>query len=82
MSTVNVRTVTTESEPTTNGESPRTNSYPVNNFEGIFEGYGKRGSYAKAYDEMFESGGAVRVPYRGIYAELAPCDASELSARS
>ena len=82
MSTVNVRTVTTESEPTTNGQSPRTNSHPANNFEGIFEGYGKRGSYAKAYDEMFESGRAVRVPYRGIYAELAPCDASELSARS
>ncbi len=31
---------------------------------------------------MFDAQGAVRGPYRGIYAELAPSDASELEARA
>src|SRR5689334_5002773 len=35
-----------------------------------------------AFDEMFDAQGAVRGPYRGIYAELAPSDASELKARA
>jgi len=54
----------------------------VKKFEGIFDGYGKRGPYATAFDEMFDNGGTVRTPYKGIYAELAPSDASELAARS
>lgn len=35
-----------------------------------------------AFDEMFDAHGAVRGPYKGIYAELAPSDASELKARA
>ncbi|MFZ0835000.1 MAG: circularly permuted type 2 ATP-grasp protein [Mycobacterium sp.] len=31
---------------------------------------------------MFDPGGSVRVPYKGIYAEMAPSDASDLAARS
>jgi len=74
---VTVRILTTE-----NGQSTRTRSQPVKKFDGIFEGYGKRGPYAAAFDEMFDKGGTVRTPYKGIYAELAPSDASELAARS
>jgi uncharacterized circularly permuted ATP-grasp superfamily protein len=74
---VSVRILTTE-----NGQSTRTRSQPVKKFDGIFEGYGKRGPYATAFDEMFDNGGTVRTPYKGIYAELAPSDASELAARS
>jgi uncharacterized circularly permuted ATP-grasp superfamily protein len=74
---VSVRIRTTE-----NGQSTRTRSQPVKKFDGIFEGYGKRGPYAAAFDEMFDNGGTVRTPYKGIYAELAPSDASELAARS
>ncbi|MDT5369960.1 MAG: hypothetical protein QOC62_4391 [Mycobacterium sp.] len=74
---MSVRIRTTE-----NGQSTRTRSQPVKKFDGIFEGYGKRGPYAAAFDEMFDNGGTVRTPYKGIYAELAPSDASELAARS
>ncbi len=35
-----------------------------------------------AFDEMFDNQGSVRTPYKGIYAELAPSDASDLEARS
>lgn len=35
-----------------------------------------------AFDEMFDTQGAVRGPYKGIYAELAPSDASDLKARA
>ncbi len=35
-----------------------------------------------AFDEMFDAQGIVRGPYKGIYAELAPSDASELKARA
>lgn len=35
-----------------------------------------------AFDEMFDAQGNVRGPYKGIYAELAPSDASELKARA
>jgi uncharacterized circularly permuted ATP-grasp superfamily protein len=48
----------------------------------IFDGYNKRGGYAKAFDEMFDASGNVRGSYKGIYAELAPSDASDLEARS
>ena len=35
-----------------------------------------------AFDEMFDAQGNVRGPYKGIYAELAPSDASDLKARA
>lgn len=51
--------------------------------ERIFGGYnGAADAYALAFDEMFDAQGAVRGPYKGIYAELAPSDASELEARA
>jgi uncharacterized circularly permuted ATP-grasp superfamily protein len=49
---------------------------------GIFDGYNGRGGYAEAFDEMFDAQGNVRGPYKGIFAELAPSDASELEART
>ncbi|EKF23128.1 A circularly permuted ATPgrasp family protein [Mycolicibacterium hassiacum DSM 44199] len=48
----------------------------------MFDGYDRVGSYAQAYDEMFDAQGNVRAPYKGIHAELAPSDASELQARA
>lgn len=50
--------------------------------ERIFSGYNTSAGYAMAFDEMFDAAGNVRGPYRGIYAELAPSDASELKARA
>ncbi|WP_044486666.1 circularly permuted type 2 ATP-grasp protein [Mycobacterium colombiense] len=51
--------------------------------ERIFGGYnGSSDAYDMAFDEMFDAQGAVRGPYKGIYAELAPSDASELKARA
>ena len=50
--------------------------------DGIFDGYNELGSYSKAFDEMFDAQGNVRGPYKGIFAELAPSDASELEARN
>ena len=50
--------------------------------ERIFEGYRTSDSYSMAFDEMFDAHGNVRGPYRGIYAELAPSDASELKGRA
>jgi len=50
--------------------------------ERIFGGYNTSDSYSMAFDEMFDAAGAVRVPYKGIYAELAPSDASDLKARA
>jgi len=48
----------------------------------IFGGYDDLGSYAAAFDEMFDRKGEVRAPYRGIHAELAPTDSGELEARA
>nr|WP_246133288.1 circularly permuted type 2 ATP-grasp protein [Mycobacterium helveticum] len=50
--------------------------------EHIFGGYDTSDSYSMAFDEMFDAQGAVRGPYKGIYAELAPSDASDLRARA
>ncbi|KAA8967325.1 circularly permuted type 2 ATP-grasp protein [Mycobacterium sp.] len=50
--------------------------------ERIFDGYNRSGPYAAAFDEMFDEQGNVRGPYKGIYDELAPSDASELAARA
>jgi len=61
---------------------PRGAARPQARREDIFGGYGTSDSYSLAFDEMFDAQGNVRVPYKGIYAELAPSDASELEARS
>jgi uncharacterized circularly permuted ATP-grasp superfamily protein len=61
---------------------PRSQSQLSTHYERIFDGYTERGSYADAFDEMFDGQGNVRGPYKGIYAELAPSDASELEARA
>jgi uncharacterized circularly permuted ATP-grasp superfamily protein len=51
--------------------------------ERIFGGYSTSDPcYSMAFDEMFDAQGNVRGPYKGIYAELAPSDASDLKARS
>lgn len=51
--------------------------------ERIFGGYNVASdAYDMAFDEMFDAAGAVRGPYKGIYAELAPSDASERKARA
>jgi uncharacterized circularly permuted ATP-grasp superfamily protein len=51
--------------------------------ERIFSGYNiSSDAYELAFDEMFDHQGTVRGPYKGIYAELAPSDASDLEARS
>ncbi|MCV7225506.1 circularly permuted type 2 ATP-grasp protein [Mycolicibacterium komossense] len=68
--------------PNETGRQSRNNSRSSKKHEQIFNGYNKRGTYAKAFDEMFDAQGNVRGPYKGIYAELAPSDASELEARS
>jgi uncharacterized circularly permuted ATP-grasp superfamily protein len=55
----------------------------VARYERIFGGYNLTSdAYALAFDEMFDAQGNVRGPYKGIYAELAPSDASDLEARS
>ncbi len=79
MSGVSVRTLPMRDETTENGPATR---IPSKKLEGIFESYRERGPYASAFDEMFDKAGTVRAPYKGIYAELAPSDASELAARS
>jgi uncharacterized circularly permuted ATP-grasp superfamily protein len=48
----------------------------------IFGGYNTSDLYSMAFDEMFDAQGNVRGPYKGIHAELAPSDASELKARA
>jgi uncharacterized circularly permuted ATP-grasp superfamily protein len=51
--------------------------------ERIFGGYSTSDAcYSMAFDEMFDAQGNVRGPYKGIYAELAPSDASDLKARA
>ena len=75
--TVNVRT-----RPTETRRQSGSKSRPVEHYERIFGGYNAPGIYAKAFDEMFDSNGNVRGPYKGIYTELAPSDASELQARA
>ena len=55
---------------------------PGNRYDGVFNGYDDVDGYAAAYDEMFDAQGAVRGLYKGVFAELAPSDTSELAARS
>ena len=60
----------------------RTNRKQSKRHEGVFDGYNSVGTYADAFDEMFDAQGNVRTPYKGIFAELAPSDAAELAARA
>jgi uncharacterized circularly permuted ATP-grasp superfamily protein len=68
--------------PTDTARSSRTNSQTRKRYEGIFDGYNNLGTYSQAFDEMFDAQDNVRGPYKGIFAELAPSDASELAARA
>ena len=68
--------------PSVTGRQSRSNSQSSNKYDQIFDGYNKRGTYAKAFDEMFDAQGNVRGPYKGIFAELAPSNAADLEARS
>ncbi len=77
MSTVSLRTL-----PTDTAKSARSNSRRAARYDGIFDGYNELGTYSEAFDEMFDAQGNVRGPYKGIFAELAPSDASELGARN
>ena len=74
---VALRTVPVETK-----RQPRTESRAAKGYERIFDGYNTASSYAEAFDEMFDGQGNVRGPYKGIYAELAPSDASDLEARA
>jgi uncharacterized circularly permuted ATP-grasp superfamily protein len=74
---VGVRTLSVETR-----RNSRSQARPSKRYQRIFDGYNHAGGYANAFDEMFDSRGNVRAPYRGIYAELAPSDASELEARA
>jgi uncharacterized circularly permuted ATP-grasp superfamily protein len=75
--TVALRTVPVGTRRQQRGESP-----PPKRYERIFDGYNTAGIYADAFDEMFDGQGNIRGPYKGIYAELAPSDASDLEARA
>src|SRR5882672_8300651 len=77
MSQVSLRTV-----PTASARSSRKSPSSTTRYDGIFDGYNSVGGYSQAFDEMFDADGNVRGPYKGIFAELAPSDASELAARS
>ena len=67
-------TLTSPAEKTKRRSSVRT--------ERIFGGYNTSDSYSEAFDEMFDAAGTVRGPYKGIYAELAPSDVSDLKGRA
>src|ERR1700676_2604392 len=67
-------TLTSPAEKTKRRSSVRT--------ERIFSGYNTPGGYSKAFDEMFDAAGNVRGPYKGIYAELAPSEVSDLKGRA
>jgi len=77
MAPVSLRTLPNESARTS-----RPGSRAVKRQAGIFDGYENLGRYSAAFDEMFDAEGNVRGPYKGIFAELSPSDASELAARS
>lgn len=75
-------TVSVRAQPNETRRKPRSTPRSPEHYERIFAGYNDPGIYAKAFDEMFDNYGNVRGPYKGIYDELAPSDASELAARA
>lgn len=80
MSRVSLRTLPSATSGATRRRSP--NSRATRKHDPIFDGYNKLGSYANAFDEMFDAEGNVRGPYKGIFAEFAHSDAAELESRS
>jgi len=74
---VSLRTLPSEAS-----RSSRNGAQQPRQHDHIFGGYNNLGSYAKAFDEMFDAQGNVRGPYKGIFAELAPSDTDELGARA
>ncbi|WP_390893421.1 circularly permuted type 2 ATP-grasp protein [Mycobacterium deserti] len=84
MSLVSLRTPHTRvaRQPNEAARPARTPANRSRQHQGVFDGYNSLGSYAAAFDEMFDGQGNVRGPYKGIFAELAPSDASELEARA
>ena len=68
--------------PSEASRSSRNGARQPRQHDHIFGGYNNLGSYAKAFDEMFDAQGNVRGPYKGIFAELAPSDTEELGARA
>ncbi|MGB0970691.1 MAG: circularly permuted type 2 ATP-grasp protein [Mycobacterium sp.] len=60
----------------------RSNPKKARRHDGVFGGYNTLGTYAEAFDKMFDRQGNVRGPYKGIHTELAPSDVSELEARA
>lgn len=80
--TVQHVTVSVRSRSNDTRRQPGGTSRSAQHYERIFGGYDTPGIYAKAFDEMFDGSGSVRGPYKGIYTELAPSDASELQARA
>ena len=68
--------------PSEASRSSRNGARQPRQHDHIFGGYNNLGSYAKAFDEMFDAQGNVRGPYKGIFAELAPSDTDELGARA
>ena len=77
MSQVSLRTL-----PADGARTGRKTASSSKRHDGIFGGYNNVGDYSKAFDEMFDAQGNVRGPYKGIFAELAPSDVSDLAARS
>ena len=68
--------------PTETARTTRSAAKAVKRHEGIFGGYNKLGTYAQAFDEMFDAHGSVRGPYKSIHSELAPSDVADLEARA
>ncbi len=48
---------------------------------GPFDGYPQRRINAAAYDEMFDAGGEVRGPYRGLFQAIGDSDSADLAVR-
>ncbi|WP_236695608.1 circularly permuted type 2 ATP-grasp protein [Mycolicibacterium chubuense] len=68
--------------PTETARATRSTAKAGRRHEGIFGGYNKLGTYAQAFDEMFDAHGNVRGPYKSIHSELAPADVADLEARA
>ncbi|WP_442791734.1 circularly permuted type 2 ATP-grasp protein [Mycolicibacterium sp. ND9-15] len=71
--------MTLRTPPTQSARLARGAGKQAKRYEGVFAGYNHVGS---AFDETFDPQGNVRGPYKGIYAELAPSDTSELEGRA
>lgn len=50
--------------------------------DGVFDGYFDNGKYGSAFDEMFDTDGKTRTPYKGIHTALEPSSSADLDGRS